>query len=68
MRERRRRALPVVPIPAVTGGGCGERDGRDANPAAEVLGVDFGCALDTVPGAGHSNALMAARAAEILAR
>ncbi|MDE2980666.1 MAG: alpha/beta hydrolase [Gemmatimonadota bacterium] len=39
-----------------------------AQSAAEALGVDFGWALDTVPGAGHSNALMAPRAAEILAR
>jgi len=39
-----------------------------ARSAAEALGVDFGWALDTVPGAGHSNALMAPRAAEILAR
>lgn len=39
-----------------------------ARSAAEALEVDFGWALDTVPGAGHSNALMAARAAEILAR
>lgn len=39
-----------------------------ARSAAESLGVPFGWALDTVPGAGHSNALMAPRAAEILAR
>lgn len=39
-----------------------------AQSAAESLGVPFGWALDTVPGAGHSNALMAPRAAEILAR
>ena len=39
-----------------------------ARSAATALGVDFGWALDTVPGAGHSNALMAPRAAEILAR
>ncbi len=39
-----------------------------AQSAAEALGVPFGWALDTVPGAGHSNALMAPRAAEILAR
>jgi len=39
-----------------------------ARSAAEALGVDFGWALDTVPGAGHSNALMAPRAAEILTR
>lgn len=39
-----------------------------AQSAAEALGLDFGWALDTVPGAGHSNALMALRAAEILAR
>ncbi len=39
-----------------------------ARSAAESLGVPFGWALDTVPGAGHSNALMAPRAARILAR
>lgn len=39
-----------------------------AHSAAESLGVPFAWALDTVPGAGHSNALMAPRAAEILAR
>lgn len=39
-----------------------------ARSAAESLGVPFGWALDTVPGANHSNALMAPRAAEILAR
>lgn len=39
-----------------------------ARSAAESLGVPFGWVLDTVPGAGHSNALMASRAAEILAR
>ncbi|MDE2805467.1 MAG: alpha/beta hydrolase [Gemmatimonadota bacterium] len=39
-----------------------------ARSTATALGVDFGWALDTVPGAGHSNALMAPRAAEILAR
>lgn len=39
-----------------------------ARSAAEALGVPFGWALDTVPDAGHSNALMAPRAAEILAR
>ena len=39
-----------------------------AQSAATALGVDFGWALDTVPGAGHSNTLMAPRAAEILAR
>ena len=39
-----------------------------AQSAAEALGVPFAWALDTVPGAGHSNALMAPRAAEILAR
>ncbi len=39
-----------------------------AQSAAEALGVPFAWVLDTVPGAGHSNALMAPRAAEILAR
>lgn len=39
-----------------------------AQSAAETLGVPFAWALDTVPGAGHSNALMAPRAAAILAR
>jgi len=39
-----------------------------AQSAAEALGVPFGWALDTVPGAGHSNALMAPPAADILAR
>ena len=39
-----------------------------AESTAEALGVPFAWALDTVPGAGHSNALMAPRAAEILGR
>lgn len=37
-----------------------------ARSAARSLGVPFAWALDTVPGAGHSNRMMAPRAAEIL--
>ena len=37
-----------------------------ARSAAQSLGVPFAWTLDTVPGAGHSNRMMAPRAAEIL--